>query len=408
MTGTEPSRTKPRIIMVSGKGGVGKTTVAAATAVALAARGRKTIVMSFDLAHSLADSFNMSEELFSTARGQPVKVRDNLDFQEIDVQEEMQRNWGDVYKYIAYLLMGGGLDGIVAEEAAIMPGMEDIIALLHINQYAREGAYDVIVVDCPPTSESLRFVSIIGSIDWYVRKRLKIDRRVASVLRPIAKKFGGESMMLPEDGYFAALQSLFEKLEGVETMLHDPTITSLRLVTVPDQMVVRETQRAYMYFNLYGIAIDTVVVNRMLPKGDGYFSHWVERQTAMIETVHSYFDPVPIATIPFQRSEVIGVERLEEFGSQLYGDADPAEVRISTAPFGFAKISDNEHRLSVQLRFAPKDKVEISRDNEDLFIRIGTFKRVILLPRALVAMQTAGAKMNGDALEITFRKDAHS
>ncbi|MFH1345080.1 MAG: ArsA family ATPase [Pseudomonadota bacterium] len=408
MTEATQQRRKPRIIMVSGKGGVGKTTAAAATAVALAARGKKTIVMSFDLAHSLADSFNMTDELFSTAKGRPVTVRDNLDFQEIDVQEEMQRNWGDVYKYIAYLLMGGGLDDIVAEEAAIMPGMEDIIALLHINQYAREGIYDVIVVDCPPTSESLRFVSIIGSIDWYVRKRLKIDRRVASVLRPIAKKFGGASMMLPEDGYFAALQSLFEKLDGVEAMLHDPTITSLRLVTMADQMVVRETQRAYMYFNLYGIAIDTVVVNRMLPKGDGYFSHWVERQTAMLETVHNYFDPVPIAIIPFQQTEVIGIERLELFAAQLYGDADPAEVRVATAPFCFTKISDDEHRLTIQLRFAPKDKVEISRENEDIFIRIGTFKRVILLPRALVAMQTAGAKMNGDGLEITFRKEAQA
>ncbi|QCK84375.1 ArsA family ATPase [Phreatobacter aquaticus] len=401
---TERSK-KPRIIMVSGKGGVGKTTVAASTAVALANRGQKTIVMSFDLAHSLSDSFNISEELFSTAKGRPVRINDNLDFQEIDVQEELQRNWGEVYRYIAYLLVGGGLDGIVAEEAAVMPGMEDIIALLHINQYAREGIYDTIVVDCPPTSESLRFVSIIGSIDWYVRKRLKLDRRVASVLRPLAKRFGGESMMLPEDGYFAALQKLFERLDGVEAMLHDPTITSLRLVTVADRMVVRETQRAFMYFNLYGITVDGVVVNRMLPKDDAYFARWVESQAQMLETVHSFFDPVPISTVPFQQSEVVGLERLEEFADHLFGDSDPAAVNTSGAPFTFTKVSEDEHLLSIRLRFAPKDEIEISRSNEDLFVRIGTFKRVILLPRALVSMATAGAKMNGDWLEIRFRKD---
>ena len=396
----------PRVIIMSGKGGVGKTTVAAATGLSLARRGHRTVVLSFDLAHSLSDSFDVGEELFSTAKGQPINVAENLDIQEIDVQEELERHWGDVYRYMAMLLAGNGIDDVVAEEAAIMPGMEDVIALLYINQYVAAGDYDVIVVDSPPTSDSLRFVSITGSIDWYVRKRIKVDRRFAKIIRPILNKLtSAESMMLPDDNYFGALQRLFERLNGVDALIHDPSITTVRLVTTPDRMVIRETKRAFMYFCLYGMAMDQLVVNRMLPLDNDYFGEWAKLQQKNIEDMSAWFDPVPISRLPFMSHEVVGRDALEHLADILHPERDPAEVFVSNPPYAFEKVDDTAYRLTVSLPFASKDMVDISRNGEDFTVRIGSFKRMIVLPRAVVPLPTAGARIDDNRLFVTFQKE---
>ena len=392
-----------RIILVSGKGGVGKTTVAAATGLAAARTGKRTLVLSFDLAHSLSDSFDLDEALFSSAAGQPVRVADNLDIQEIDVQEELQRSWKDISAYTTALMVRGGLESVLAEEVAIAPGMEDVVALIRLNDYIKRGVYDVIVLDCPPTSESLRFVSITSTISWYVRRRLKQDRRLAKLVRPIAARLSeNAALSIPEDKYFEAVQVMFDKLQGVDELLRDPKVTTVRLVTNPDKMVVRETQRAYMYFCLYGITTDLVVINRLLPTGDGYFNEWAQSQQVYADGLRDYFDPVPIARMPLMAREVVGKDRLAAFSQQLFAASDAAAIMVDRPSYGFSKEGAESYRLEIKLPSVTKDKVDVSRSNDELVVRIGTFKRNILLPRMIAPLRTVGARMERDMLIVRF------
>ncbi len=245
---------KPRIIIFSGKGGVGKTTIAAATALRCAEQGLKTIVISVDIAHSLSDVFNLDIDLHDRNRGKPRPVRQNLWLQEVEIQEELDTHWGEVSKYLAALLGSSGMTEVLADELAIIPGMEDVISLLYINQYYRERTFDVIVIDCAPTGESLRFISMPSTLEWYITRIFSLERSLMKVARPIAKRL--TDIPIPEDSYFASIKDLFVKLEGVDQVLLDKEVTSVRLVTNAEKMVVRETQRAFMYFCLYGLVVD--------------------------------------------------------------------------------------------------------------------------------------------------------
>jgi arsenite-transporting ATPase len=390
-----------KVLMVAGKGGVGKTTVSAATGVAAAKKGHRTLILSFDLAHSLRDSFDLGEALIVIG-GAPVTVRENLDIQEIDVQEELTRDWVDLYRYSASLMAGGGLDNVTAEEIAIVPGMEDIVALIRLNQCLEEDKYDVIVLDSPPTGEALRFVSITSTLEWYVRRRLKVDQRISSIMRPLAKLNSSLGTYLPDDSYFSALHRLFEKLEGIEDKLKDSKTTSIILVTNPEKMVVRETQRAFMYFCMYGMTVGSVVVNKMLPDAVSYFKDWADSQKGFLKLVISYFAPTPVRQIPLLSGEVMGIERLEEFARILYGDDDPTAIQMQRPAYGFRKIAEAHYRLEIPMPFAPKDHIDMTRKREDLVIRIGTFKRNILLPRIIAALPTAGARMEDGKLVVEF------
>jgi len=392
-----------RIILVSGKGGVGKTTVAAATALAAARRGHRTLVMSLDIAHSLADSFDLKRELFDQNRGLALNIAPNLDMQEIDVQEEVERHWGDVYKYLALVFSSTGLPNVVAEELAIIPGMEDVIALLYLNQYVNENTYDVIVLDCAPTGESLRFVSMPTTLDWYMRKLFKLERNVAKIARPVVRSM--VSVPLPDDSYFAAIERLFKRLEGIEQILIDPKQTSVRLVTNAEKMVVRETQRAYMYFSMYGMVTDRVIINRLFPESQGYFSQWAKTQAKYAEEITAYFKPVPVSTLPLFADEVVGRERLEQAAGELYGDDDPARFYLHAPPYAFEKRNGG-YRLELALPFARKEDINITREAEDLVVRIGSFKRYVPLPRTVARLKTAGAKMDGNRLTVNFAEEA--
>jgi arsenite-transporting ATPase len=397
--------TPARIIMVSGKGGVGKTTTAAATAVAAARKGKRTLVMSFDLAHSLSDSFNLDHGLFEQNAGRPIQINERLSIQEIDIQAELERNWSEIYQYTAQLMVGRGMDEVVAEEVAIMPGMEDIIALMFLNEHAHAQIYDVIVVDMPPTAEALRFVSFSGTLDWYVRKRFNLDRKISEVARPIARMLGKTATdYVPDDEYFGAVKRVFERLDGIDKILRRPDVTSVRLVTNAEKMVVRETQRAYMYFSMYGMTIDRVVVNRLLPEvaaENAFFADWVRTQTAYTAEIRAYFDPVDVVTMPLFRHEVIGEERLVEFSDQLYGDADPSQFFVQRPPYGFSK-QGSQYQLSIHLPFVEKQKIDLHRNHENLIVRVGSFKRHVLLPRAIVPLEVTSADMNQGRLSVYF------
>ena len=396
-----------RIIFFAGKGGVGKTSVAAATGIKAAQMGLKTVVMSLDVAHSLADIFDLDSALLDQNKGQPVAVGDNLWIQELDIQEEIQRYWGDIYKYISGLLNRTGIDEVLAEELAVFPGMEEVSLLLYINKYVREKEYDVILLDCAPTGESLRFISIPTTLDWYMKKIFKWERTVAKYVRPVAKRV--TDIPLPGDDYFQAIQDLFERLKGVDHVLVDPEITSVRLVTNPEKVVLKETQRAFMYFCLYKMNIDAIVMNRILPDTvtDSYFSDWLKGQQRNLAEAAEFFNPVPIFPVNLFSGEIVGFDDLQELAGQIYADRNPLERFYTEEPYQLIKENNNYH-LKLKLPFISKKDVELSKLYEELVIRIGGFKRHILLPRQVASLNSVSAKMEGEYLNIVFEGDEHA
>lgn len=395
---------RPRIIIFSGKGGVGKTTAAAATALKCAERGLRTIAISIDIAHSLSDSFQLDTNLHDRNKGAPRQIKKNLWIQEVEIQEELERHWGDVSKYLAALLGSTGMTDVLAEELAVIPGMEDVISLLYINQYYREKTYDVIVVDCAPTGESLRFIGMPSTLEWYIRKVFNLERNLLKVARPIARRI--TDIPLPEDSYFQALKDLFLKLDGVDRVLLDREVTSVRLVTNAEKMVVRETQRAYMYFCLYGLVVDAILVNRLFPENlnEGYFQDWIVTQRKSMEQIRSIFDPIPIHKVNILRDEVVGTDRLAEMGTMIYGNDDPSAILYEETPYRIER-EDGAYMLRIKLPFVTKEYVDLFNEDGDLVVRIGSFKRHVFLPRALAGKRPSKASLDENTLLISFPAD---
>jgi arsenite-transporting ATPase len=393
----------PRIIIFSGKGGVGKTTLAAATGLRCAQSGLKTIVISIDIAHSLSDSFQLDINLHDRNRGKPRAINENLWIQEVDIQEELERHWGEVSKYLAALLGSTGMAGVLAEELAVIPGMEDVISLLYINQYYRERAYDVIVIDCAPTGESLRFIGMPSTLEWYIKKVFNLERNLFKLARPIARRV--TDIPLPEDAYFASIKDLFLKLEGVDSLLLDRKTTSVRLVTNPERMVVKETQRAFMYFCLYGLVVDSIIVNRLFPDflNDGYFADRLVSQKKSMEQISDIFDPIPILQAPILKDEAIGMDRLDEIATLVYGQQDPSKILHDDEVYRINQV-DDDYVLKMKLPFITKDYIDLFKDEGDLVIRIGSFKRHVFLPRSLFLRKPTGASLDGNMLTISFPK----
>ncbi len=390
-----------RIIMFAGKGGVGKTSVASATGIRAAAMGHRTLIMSLDIAHSLSDIFALDKGLVDQNKGMPVKIEDRLWIQELDIQEEIQRNWKDVYKYIATLFSTTGFDEILAEELAVLPGMEEVSSLLYINRYVQEDDFDVIILDCAPTGESLRFISIPGTLEWYIRKIFKIQRRVVRYIRPVVRRF--YDIPLPEDDYFEALQNLFERLEGIDTILTDPGITTVRLVVNPEKIVLKETQRIFLYFSLYKMCIDAIVMNRILPPSieEKYFDDWKESQRRYLKLAEEYFSPVPILPVNLLQSEPLGKRNLAKLGADIYGEHDPTQHFYHDQPYEFQQ-RNGQFIIRIKLPFISKEAVELNRLPEEMVVRVGEFKKHILLPRHVSAYKDVKAKMDGSYLDIIF------
>jgi arsenite/tail-anchored protein-transporting ATPase len=390
-----------RIIFFAGKGGVGKTSVAAATGIKAAQSGNKTLVMSLDVAHSLVDIFDLDRGLVDKNRGKPIKVRNNLWIQELDIQEEIEKNWGDIHKYLSTLLNTTGLDEILAEELAILPGMEEVSLLLYINRYVRTKKFDVILLDCAPTGESLRFISIPTTLEWYIKKIFKMERTIAKYARPIAKRL--YDIPLPGEDYFDAVELLFQRLQGVDEILVDPKTTTVRLVTNPEKIVLKETQRALMYFSLYKMSTDAIIMNRILPESihDDYFEDWRVRQGEYIRQAETYFSPIPLFPVNLFRGEILGTDRLAELAQEIYGDRDPLERFFDGEPYSLVKVN-GKYQLTIKLPFIEKKDVDLNKISDELIIRVGGFKRHILLPRQVAASKSVSAKLDGADLSVQF------
>jgi arsenite/tail-anchored protein-transporting ATPase len=396
-----------RILLYSGKGGVGKTSVAAATGVTLAQRGYRTLVMSVDPAHSLADSFDLTGKLFHGDTSEPKSVAEGLWIQEVNIQREIKRHWQAISGYITSLLRTSGLGDVEAEEMAIFPGMEELSALMYVNQYRKTSEFDVVVLDCAPTAESLRFISLPTTLDWYMKHVFTFERRLLRAIRPIANRLGPVEM--PPDSYFNNIQDLFGKIEGIDTVLEDSNMTSVRLVTNAERMVLRETQRAFVYFSLHGLTVDQVVVNRLFPIEihDEFFEKWRELQAQVLTEIETYFAPVPVARVPLFRNEVLGIERLAELARVLYGETqdtarDPAAVTRTERPFSFVR-ENGVYQVRLQLPFAQKGEIGLFKKDDELIVEVGTLRRHIGLPTTMSALTPAVARMEDSVLVVEMR-----
>jgi len=393
-----------RILLFSGKGGVGKTSLAAATGVRLAELNYRTLVMSIDPAHSLADSFDLGLQLFDEATSDPFPIDDRLSIFELNIQKEIKRHWQEISAYVSSVLRATGLSGVEAEELAILPGMEELSAMMYINQYRREQRYDVIVLDAAPTAESLRFISMPSTLDWYMKHIFPFQRNLLKAVRPIANRVA--PFELPTDSYFANIRDLFEKLDGVDDLMQDPNTTSVRLVTNPEKMVLRETERAFVYFSLHGMTVDAVIVNRLLPAEvtDAWFGGWHTSQQKALREVEEYFAPVPVHRVPLFAQEVLGKQRLQELARALYHTGeDPSAVTRTERPYTFSK-NNGIYEIQMHLPFAAKGEIGLFKKGDDLIVEIGTLRRHIGLPRAMAALLPARAKLQERVLTIEMKE----
>jgi arsenite-transporting ATPase len=385
----------PRTILYTGKGGVGKTSVAAATARRCAAAGLSTVVLSTDPAHSLSDSLEV--ELM----GEPTEVGPNLFAQEVQAQEEMERNWDGVQEWLGDLLADRGIDRISAEELTVPPGMDELFSLLWIKRHHEEGRFDCVIVDCAPTGETLRLLSFPDVVTWWLERILPSQRRLAPLARTLF------DVPLPGDAVFDDVERLAHNLVAMNDILRDRSRTTVRLVTSPDRMVVKEAMRTFTYLNLYGYLTDAVVVNRVLPPeaADGYFAAWREVQREQMELVRSAFEPVPILSAPFFEREVMGAEMLDRLAGEVFDDADPAAVLHEDISQELA-TENGRARLRLVLPFAERDELQLKKIGLEVVVRVGGQKRTIILPPALAGYAASGARFEDGALENVFEKDA--
>jgi arsenite-transporting ATPase len=393
-----------RVILMTGKGGVGKTSVAAATGLRCAELGYRTLVLSTDPAHSLADSFDME------LGHDPRSVRPNLWGAELDALMELEGNWGAVKRYITQVLQARGLEGVQAEELAILPGMDEIFGLVRMKRHYDEGEYDVLIIDSAPTGTALRLLSLPEVGGWYMRKFYKPFQGISVALRPLVepifRPIAGFS--LPDKEVMDAPYEFYEQIEALEKVLTDPVQTSVRLVMNPEKMVIKESLRAHAYLSLYNVATDLVVANRIIPDAvsDPFFQRWKENQQQYRHEIHENFSPLPIKEVPLYSQEMCGLEALDRLKETLYPNhEDPSQVYYKETTLRVVQMQQ-QYSLEVYLPGIAKSQIELSKTGDELNIRIGNHRRNLVLPQALAALQPAGAKMEDDYLKIRFADPA--
>ncbi|MBI2865140.1 MAG: ArsA family ATPase [Chloroflexi bacterium] len=393
--GFKPGKKPARILLYTGKGGVGKTTMAAATGLRAADLGYRTVVISTDTAHSLADSFDIKLSPV------PEQVAPNLWGQEIDIYHELRAHWGTIQGYMATVMAWRGLDDALAQEMTILPGMEEMASLLQLTHYYDSGEFDVIIVDCAPTGETLRLLTFPEVARWWMEKMFPIERKAAFFLRPLMKPI--LDIPLPGDEVFQSVKNLFEQLDRMHYLLADPELSSIRLVLNPEKMVVKEAQRTFTYLNLFGYPVDLVICNRLLPAGlqDSYFKVWKESQDKYFHLVEDAFAPLPILKVPLFDREVLGIDLLRRLAESLFGEEDP------TKPFFRGQMQTIEksgggHILTLPLPLIGKEDISLNRTGDELLIQVGNHRRNLILPKVLVSSDIKQAKLDGGALRIVF------
>lgn len=388
-----------RILLFTGKGGVGKTTTAAATAVRCADAGLRTVVLSTDPAHSLADAFDVP--LGAVA----VPIIDSLWGQQLDAQERMEESWHEIQGYLREVFAWAGVDGLEAEELSVVPGLDEIFALSDIKQYAESGEWDVVVVDCAPTAETIRFLSLPDILSRYMERLFPVGRRVNKAIAPVLSRL--TSLPMANDGVFDATSAFYDRLDGVREILMDPTRSSVRLVVNPERMVIAEARRTYTYLSLFGYRVDAVVANRLLPDAvsDPWFERWKELHVEHVKAIEEGFAPLPVLKVELAPEELIGVDALRGFADRVYGDLDAAAILYEGQPLRITR-RNGRTTLVLELPFADKGDLELGRRGDELLVKVGPYRRAVTLPDSLRSRAVLDATLKQGRLRVSFEGSA--
>jgi arsenite-transporting ATPase len=383
-----------RILLFTGKGGVGKSTLAAATACASAAAGHRTLVLSTDAAHSLADALDVP------ATSEPTEVAPNLWVQHVDAQARFERSWADIQGYLLSVLDVAGVDPVAAEELTVIPGAEEVLALLEVRAQARSGEWDVLVVDCAPTAETLRLLALPEALGWYMTRVLPVERRVVKALKPVLTRAAGVPM--PEDSVFDAIERLHAELDDVREVLTGPD-TSVRLVLTPESVVLAEARRAFTFLTLFGYTVDAAIVNRVFPEGgaDPWRTTWVEAQGRILADAADSFAGLDLWTSVYRASEPVGRDELLDLADQVYADTDPL-ASGSVHPAMAVRPTASGLVLSLPLPLAAQDDVRLARKGDELVVSVASYRRLLTLPSGLARHRVAGARVHDGELQVRF------
>jgi arsenite-transporting ATPase len=384
-----------RIILYTGKGGVGKTTLSAATALAAARQGYRTLIISTDPAHSLSDSFDLQ------LQSEPTPICENLWGQEINVLKDIQKYWGELQTSLSALLVTKGFDNVVADELAVMPGMEEVASLLHVHEKLESGLFDLIILDCAPTGETIRLISMPDIIDWYIEKMFSVSLKGAGIFEPVLKT----ALAIPGQAVFKAIQTLFGGVTALQSTLLDPAQTSIRVVLNPEKMVLKEALRSYTYFSLFGYNVDLVFLNRIVMEtGDSELLKSMRTvQAGYITQAETSFSPVPIKQIPLFAGEIVGIENLERIAESAFSpQEDPTQIYFQEKIQSVHKEGD-EYLLT--RRFPPFeiDRFDLRKKGDELILTIGNVRRSIILPQTLALLEPIGADFSHGELQVRFR-----
>jgi len=383
-----------RILLFTGKGGVGKSTVASGTAALAAAAGHRTLVLSTDAAHPLADAFG------TPVGPEPTQVADNLFVQQVDAQLRFEQSWADVQRYLLSVLDVAGVDPLAAEELTVIPGAEEVLALLELRLHALSGDWDVIVVDCAPTAETLRLLALPEALGWYMHRVLPVERRVVKALKPVLTRAAGVPM--PGDSVFDAVERLHAELDEVQALLSGPG-ASVRLVLTPENVVLAEARRSYTTLSLYGYRVDGVIANRVFPDGgsDDWRAGWVTAQDRVLTEVAQSFAGLPVWRSLYRAGEPVGVTTLTDLARELYDGADPLAAPGGEGPF---RVTRNTRGavLGLALPNVTRAEVDLARHGDDLVVTVGSYRRLLTLPAGLSRHRIAGARVDDGELQVRF------
>jgi arsenite-transporting ATPase len=386
---------KTRIILYSGKGGVGKTSLSAATAIRAAKLGRRTLVASTDSAHSLRDALDVP------VGPEPTRILERLEAVEVDVGKELESHWGTIHEYLTRFMTFRGVDETVAEELAILPGMEELFSLVRVAAWAASGRWDLIVIDCAPTGDTVRMLAVPEVLRFYFSRIFPIQRTVVRTVRPVAQRM--TDMPIPGDDVFAAVERVHQQMEGLGPLLQDPSRSSIRIVLNPERMVINESQRLYTYLSLFGFAVDAVVANRVLPEAarSAYFDKWFALQAGHLASARSAFDPLPFFEAPLFDREMVGTAMLDEFGREVFGESDPSAVLHRERPVEVKKEGRN-YALYLRLPFAEKERIQVFARGDELVVQVDNQRRHLVLPRTLAGRRIESAVFDEHRLRVGF------